>query len=27
MNGRPADTDVVLREGDRVVLFPPVAGG
>lgn len=27
VNGRPAETDAVLQEGDRVVLFPPVAGG
>ena len=25
--GRPAEPDSVLNEGDRVVIFPPVAGG
>jgi sulfur-carrier protein len=27
VNGRPAETDIVLRVGDKVVLFPPVTGG
>lgn len=27
VNGRPVTSDSVLKEGDRVVLFPPVAGG
>lgn len=27
VNGRPATADSVLEEGDRVVLYPPVAGG
>jgi molybdopterin converting factor small subunit len=27
VNGRPAKWDSVLTEGDRVVLFPAVAGG
>lgn len=27
INGRPAQPDSVLREGDRVVMFPPVTGG
>jgi sulfur-carrier protein len=27
INGRPAEPDTVLREGDKVVLFPPVTGG
>ena len=27
VNGRPAEPEVLLREGDRLVLFPPVAGG
>lgn len=27
VNGRHAPADVVLREGDRVGVFPPVAGG
>lgn len=27
VNGRPAETDTALGDGDRVVLFPPVAGG
>jgi sulfur-carrier protein len=27
VNGRPAEPDTVLREGDKVVLFPPVTGG
>ena len=27
VNGRPAEEGSVLHEGDRVVLFPPVAGG
>jgi sulfur-carrier protein len=27
INGRPAGPDSVLRDGDKVVLFPPVAGG
>jgi sulfur-carrier protein len=27
VNGRPAEPDSVLRAGDKVVLFPPVAGG
>ncbi len=27
LNGRPAEMDTVLNEGDRIVLFPPVAGG
>ena len=27
VNGRPAEQDSVLGEGDKVVLFPPVAGG
>lgn len=27
VNGRPGAPDTVLQEKDRVVLFPPVAGG
>jgi molybdopterin converting factor small subunit len=27
INGRPANPDTILNEGDNVVLFPPVAGG
>ncbi len=27
VNGRHADDDVVLCDGDRVAVFPPVAGG
>lgn len=27
VNGRPAQRDSILNEGDIVVLFPPVAGG
>jgi sulfur-carrier protein len=27
INGRPANLDSALKEGDKVVLFPPVAGG
>lgn len=27
INGRPAAGDSRLKEGDRVVLFPPAAGG
>ena len=27
VNGRHAADDRVLREGDRLALFPPVAGG
>ena len=27
VNGRPAQLDSILNEGDKVVLFPPVAGG
>jgi sulfur carrier protein ThiS len=27
VNGKRADTDQVLAEGDRVGLFPPVGGG
>jgi len=27
INGRPANLDTILNEGDKVVLFPPVAGG
>lgn len=27
LNGRPAAEDSTLKEGDRVVLFPPAAGG
>jgi sulfur-carrier protein len=27
INGRPAEPDSLLRDGDKVVLFPPVAGG
>ena len=27
VNGRPAQRDFILNEGDKVVLFPPVAGG
>jgi len=27
VNGRPALMDTPLHEGDRLVLFPPVAGG
>ena len=27
VNGRPAGPEVPLREGDRLVMFPPVAGG
>ncbi|NSW87523.1 MAG: MoaD/ThiS family protein, partial [Syntrophobacteraceae bacterium] len=24
---RPAEPDSVLNDGDRIVMFPPVAGG
>ena len=27
INGRPANLDSALKEGDKIVLFPPVAGG
>jgi sulfur-carrier protein len=27
INGRHADDDTVLAEGDRLGIFPPVAGG
>jgi molybdopterin converting factor small subunit len=27
VNGRPGKKDGVLRDGDRIVMFPPVAGG
>ena len=27
VNGRHADEDTVLAEGDRLAIFPPVAGG
>jgi len=27
VNGRHADDDAVLAEGDRIAIFPPVAGG
>jgi sulfur-carrier protein len=27
VNGRPAELHSALNEGDRVVIFPPVAGG
>jgi len=27
VNGRPANLESPLEEGDKVVLFPPVAGG
>lgn len=27
VNGRPANLESVLNEGDKVVIFPPVAGG
>ena len=27
VNGRHADDDLELTEGDRVAVFPPVAGG
>ncbi len=27
VNGRHADDDQVLTEGDRLAIFPPVAGG
>jgi molybdopterin converting factor small subunit len=27
VNGRHANDDVVLAEGDRVAVFPPIAGG
>jgi sulfur carrier protein ThiS len=27
VNGRPATEDSGLKEGDRLVLFPPAAGG
>ena len=27
VNGRPAEENSLLKDGDRVVLFPPVAGG
>ncbi len=27
VNGRHADDDRVLAEGDRLAIFPPVAGG
>lgn len=27
VNGRHAEDDLVLAEGDRVAIFPPIAGG
>jgi sulfur-carrier protein len=27
INGRPGQRETPLKEGDRIVLFPPVAGG
>lgn len=27
VNGRPAEQGSILKDGDKVVLFPPVAGG
>lgn len=27
VNGRPANLESVLKEDDKVVIFPPVAGG
>lgn len=27
VNGRPGKEEGVLRDGDRIVMFPPVAGG
>jgi molybdopterin synthase sulfur carrier subunit len=27
VNGRPGKREGALREGDRIVMFPPVAGG
>ncbi|NSW85704.1 MAG: MoaD/ThiS family protein [Syntrophobacteraceae bacterium] len=27
VSGRPAEPDSVLNDGDRIVMFPPVAGG
>ncbi len=27
LNGRPAQDDDSLREGDKLVIFPPVEGG
>lgn len=27
VNGRHGDWDAELREGDRITLFPPIAGG
>lgn len=27
INGRPGKPDFALRDGDRVVMFPPVTGG
>lgn len=27
INGRPANLESTLEEGDKVVIFPPVAGG
>jgi molybdopterin synthase sulfur carrier subunit len=27
VNGRPGEQDSILKDGDLVVIFPPVAGG
>ncbi len=27
INGRPGNLESMLEEGDKIVLFPPVAGG
>lgn len=27
VNGRRQDTDFILKDGDRVAVFPPVGGG
>jgi len=27
INGKHVDTDTVIKEGDKVKLFPPVGGG
>ncbi len=27
INGRPADENSVLHDGDKLIFFPPVAGG
>ncbi len=27
INGRPANLDSVLHDGDKLIFFPPVAGG